>query len=85
MAKKPSSTKRRLAKENAELKEQLAEARKVMTAAGHALRSYQYGNSSTDLAQEMADAIDAIIAPPPEGKRGAATITVVERSMGGRG
>jgi len=56
--------------ENASLKEQLAEARKVMTAAGHALRSYQYGNSSTELAEEMADAIDAATAPPQEASRG---------------
>jgi hypothetical protein len=29
-----------------------------LIAAGHALRSYQYGNDSPDLAEEMADSID---------------------------
>jgi histidinol-phosphate/aromatic aminotransferase/cobyric acid decarboxylase-like protein len=33
----------------------------TLKAASHALRSYQYGNSATDLAQEMADSIDAVI------------------------
>lgn len=31
---------------------------KLLRAAAHALRSYQYGNASPDLAQEVADAID---------------------------
>ena len=30
-------------------------------AAGHALRSYQYGNAATELAEECADAIDAAL------------------------
>lgn len=34
----------------------------LLTAASHALRSYQYGNSATDLAKEMADRIDKEIA-----------------------
>jgi hypothetical protein len=35
---------------------------KVLQAASHALRSYQYGNASTELAQSTADACDAAIA-----------------------
>ena len=34
----------------------------TLKAASHALRSYQYGNSASDLAEEMADKIDAVIA-----------------------
>ena len=34
----------------------------VIVAASHALRSYQYGNGSPELAQSAADAIDAAIA-----------------------
>jgi len=30
--------------------------------AGHVLRSYQHGNSATDLAKEAADLIDAVVA-----------------------
>jgi hypothetical protein len=33
----------------------------VLTAASHALRSYQYGNSATDLAKEIADKCDDLI------------------------
>lgn len=36
--------------------------REALTAASHALRSYQYGNSATDLAQEIADSCDAALA-----------------------
>jgi hypothetical protein len=32
-------------------------------AAVHALRSYQYGNQSTELAREIADALDAALKP----------------------
>lgn len=35
---------------------------KATTAASSALRSYQYGNASTELAKEIADACDAAIA-----------------------
>jgi len=35
--------------------------RKLLTAASHALRSYQYGNASPDLAESIADRIDAAI------------------------
>jgi hypothetical protein len=35
---------------------------KLLTAAVHALRSYQFGNDAPGLAKEMADAIDAHIA-----------------------
>ena len=34
---------------------------KAAIAAVHALRSYQYGNSSPDLAEEIADALEAAI------------------------
>jgi hypothetical protein len=33
----------------------------LLTAASHALRSYQYGNSATDLAKEIADKCDDLI------------------------
>lgn len=35
--------------------------RKLLEAASHGLRSYQYGNTATDLAKEMADSIDAAL------------------------
>lgn len=41
--------------------------RKIAAAASHALRSYQYGNASTELAESTADAIDAAMR---EGKSG---------------
>ena len=34
---------------------------KVASAAVHALRSYQYGNSSPELAEEVADALEEAI------------------------
>ncbi len=37
---------------------ELMEARRLLAAASHALHSYQYGNAATELAGEMADAID---------------------------
>jgi hypothetical protein len=36
-------------------RERIQELKNVVSIAYHALRSYQYGNSSTDLAQEIAD------------------------------
>ena len=36
--------------------------RELLTAASHALRSYQYGNAAPDLAEAIADRIDAAIA-----------------------
>ena len=41
---------------------------KTLKACSHALRSYQYGNSSEELAEEMADAADAAIKQAEEGK-----------------
>jgi hypothetical protein len=41
--------------------------RETLQAASHGLRSYQYGNIATDLAEEMADTIDALLS----GTRGA--------------
>lgn len=38
------------------------EALKMLTAATHALRSYQYSNASTELAAGVADACDALMA-----------------------
>jgi hypothetical protein len=35
---------------------------KLLRAASHALRSYQFGNSATELAEEFADAIDIAVA-----------------------
>jgi hypothetical protein len=35
---------------------------KLLTAALHALRSYQYGNAATELAREVADPIEAFLA-----------------------
>jgi hypothetical protein len=35
--------------------------RKALKGASHALRSYQYGNGSTELAQSIADACDAAL------------------------
>ncbi len=43
------------------LEDSLAQAKKLLTAAAHALRSYQYGNHSPDLAAEIAGAIDAFL------------------------
>ena len=40
----------------------VAELLKVAEAASHALRSYQYGNSSPELAEEMVDALEVAIA-----------------------
>jgi chromosome segregation ATPase len=46
----------------AALQAQNRELREKVTACVHALRSYQYGNSSTELAEEVADAADATLA-----------------------
>lgn len=35
----------------------------LLRAASHALRSYQHGNASPDLAKDIADRIDAALAP----------------------
>lgn len=37
------------------------EAWNALTGANHALRSYEYGNASTELAAEIADACDAVM------------------------
>jgi hypothetical protein len=37
------------------------ELRKCAEAAFHALRSYQYGNTATDLAKEIADSLEAVL------------------------
>lgn len=47
---------------NARLIAAAPELLKLLTAASHALRSYQHGNAATDLAKGCADAIDALIA-----------------------
>ena len=41
------------------LGEQVERLQTLVGAAGHALRSYQYGNASTELAEGVADKIDA--------------------------
>ena len=47
--------------------QRVAALEKLLVSAAHALRSYQYGNSATDLAEEVADALDAALRPPPGG------------------
>lgn len=42
-----------------------AEARKLLIAAYHALRSYEHGNSSEELAAEIADEIGRFLGPLP--------------------
>ncbi len=39
-----------------------AEAHRLLEAASHALRSFQYGNAATELAKDMANSIDKFIA-----------------------
>src|SRR5208282_3668171 len=39
----------------------LSRAVAMLEAASHGLRSYQYGNAATDLAEECADAIDKLV------------------------
>lgn len=41
-------------------KEEMTRGRLLLTAAGHALRSYQFGNSATDLAKDLADKIESL-------------------------
>jgi hypothetical protein len=41
---------------------ELMEARRLLVAASHTLRSYQYGNAATDLAGNIADSIDRFLA-----------------------
>lgn len=49
------------AKEIAEQRAQIIRLSKLLKDASHALRSYQYGNSSTELAKTFADFIDTAI------------------------
>jgi len=46
---------------NARLIAAAPEMHKFLTAASHALRSYQYGNSATEPAKDLADLIDAVL------------------------
>jgi hypothetical protein len=46
---------------NARLIAAAPEMLRLLTAASHALRSYQYGNSATDPAKDVADLIDAVL------------------------
>lgn len=41
--------------------EVMDEMRGLLVMAGHALRSYQHGNASSDLAKDSADKIDAML------------------------
>lgn len=43
-----------------------AHLREMLRVGSHALRSYQYGNGSTELAESTADAIDAELAKAKE-------------------
>lgn len=47
----------------AQLQATICDMARLLQAASHALRSYQYGNSATELAEEMANTIDAALAP----------------------
>ena len=49
------------AEEKAALSETEAAARTLLTAASHALRSYEFGNGAADLARSTADKIDAFL------------------------
>lgn len=58
-------------KMDAALREARAEAgrmREILTSAQHALRSYQYGNVSPDLAESVADAIGKVLSPSGGGE-----------------
>jgi len=60
----------RIRKSEAELAEaraQIAAKDAALKAASHALRSYQYGNSATDLAEDVANRCDAALAAPVRG------------------
>jgi len=48
--------------------DQVEDAHKLLTAASHALRSYQYGNAAPDLAESIADRIDAAMSTCKEVK-----------------
>jgi hypothetical protein len=43
------------------LLQELQEARRLLKASSHSLRSYQYGNAATEPAKDMADAIDRFL------------------------
>ena len=43
---------------NMDERDEIVALRKLLGAAGHALRSYQYGNASPDLAEEIANQIE---------------------------
>jgi hypothetical protein len=47
--------------ERGQMTEVAAEAYRLLKAASHALRSYEHGNSATDSAKDMADAIDRFL------------------------
>lgn len=46
------------------------DARDLLTAASNALRSYQYGNAAPDLAESIADRIDAAMSATPSAAKG---------------
>ena len=58
----------RLMDENAILREQNRQLREALEAAKNALRSYQYGNQSAELAEEVANHIEALAATAPAGE-----------------
>jgi hypothetical protein len=47
----------------AENRYRIEELERVARAASHALKSYQYGNASPELAKQTADAIDGVLSP----------------------
>ena len=50
-----------MARELISRREQNAKLVEVLKASMHAIRSYQYGNSATELAEEMADAYEKLL------------------------
>lgn len=50
----------------AALQQKIARLEKLLGGSVHALRSYEFGNASTGLAKEMADAIEEALAEPSE-------------------
>lgn len=47
--------------ERAEIMAKTGESKRLLEAAYHALRSFQFGNAATDLAKDMADSIDTFL------------------------
>lgn len=48
-------------REMADMRAEIDQLREALKGASHALRSYQYGNASTELAASIADRCDAVL------------------------